>query len=91
MKRQTGIHKDDKHKIKVLLRHFILDLFKHSRQELSDDERDEDEDEDVKEEKDDEKEDVSDKEDKDKNGGSKSTRAERARKKKDDSQGEDYS
>ena len=54
---------------KVLLRHFVLDLFKHQRQELSDDERDEDE----EDEKDDEKEDaVSDKEgDKEKNGGSK--------------------
>ena len=83
MKRQTGIHKDDKHKIKVLLRHFVLDLFKHQRQDLSDDERDEDEEDD----KEDEKEDAaaSDKEDKDKNGGgSKATRAERARKKKDD-------
>ena len=46
VKRQTGIHKDDKHKIKVLLRHFILDLFKHTRQELSDDERDDDDEDD---------------------------------------------
>ena len=89
VKRQTGIHKDDKHKIKVLLRHFVLDLFKHQRQELSDDERDEDDDD----EKEDEKEDggggVSDKEGegKDKNG-SKATRAERARKKKSDDEGQ---
>jgi hypothetical protein len=33
-------------RLKVLLRHFLLDLFKHPRQDLSDDERDEDEDND---------------------------------------------
>ncbi len=77
VKRQTGIHKDDKHKIKVLLRHFVLDLFKHPRQELSDDERDDNDDEDEKEAG---GADDSDKEEKDKNGGSKATRSERARK-----------
>ena len=92
VKRQTGIHKDDKHKIKVLLRHFLLDLFKHQRQDLSDDERDED-DEDEKAAEEEKEDAVSDKEggdkDKEKNGGgSKATRAERARKKKDDSEGQ---
>ena len=39
VKRQTSIHKEDKHKIKVLLKHFLMDRFKHARQDLSDDER----------------------------------------------------
>jgi paired amphipathic helix protein Sin3a len=86
VKRQTSIHKDDKHKVKVMLRHFILDLFKHHRQELSDDERDDEEDEDKEDPADDNS---SDKEgDKDKNG-SKSTRSERARKKKEDKKEKD--
>lgn len=42
MKRQTAIHKEDKQRIKLLLKHFIPDLFFHPRQELSDDERDDD-------------------------------------------------
>ncbi|XP_043281981.1 paired amphipathic helix protein Sin3b isoform X2 [Venturia canescens] len=42
VKRQTVIHKEDKQRIKLLLKHFIPDLFFHPRQELSDDERDED-------------------------------------------------
>lgn len=42
VKRQTAIHKEDKQRIKLLLKHFIPDLFFHPRQELSDDERDED-------------------------------------------------
>ncbi|KAI4483596.1 hypothetical protein M0804_007856 [Polistes exclamans] len=42
VKRQTAIHKEDKQRIKLLLKHFIPDLFFHQRQELSDDERDED-------------------------------------------------
>lgn len=41
VKRQTGIHKEDKQKIKSLIRQFIPDLFYHPRQELSDDEREE--------------------------------------------------
>lgn len=41
VKRQAGIHKEDKQKIKLLIRHFIPDLFHHPRQELSDDEREE--------------------------------------------------
>lgn len=42
VKRQTAIHKDDKQRIKILLKHFIPDLFFHPRQELSDDEQDDD-------------------------------------------------
>merc|ERR1711981_1463274 len=44
VKRQTSIHKEDKQKIKLLLRHFLMDTFKHPRQELSEDEREEEED-----------------------------------------------
>merc|ERR1711981_1555372 len=73
VKRQTAIHKEDKHKIKVLLKHFLMDLFKHPRQDMSDDER-EDDDESEKEE--------NNPDDPDASNGSKSTRAERARKKK---------
>ncbi|GAB6032055.1 Paired amphipathic helix protein Sin3b [Chamberlinius hualienensis] len=43
VKRQTGIHKDDKRKIKHLIKQFIPDLFFHARQDLSDDEKDEEE------------------------------------------------
>ncbi|XP_062620426.1 paired amphipathic helix protein Sin3a-like isoform X2 [Saccostrea cucullata] len=42
MKRQAGIHKDDKHKIKLLLRQLIPDLFFMPRQEMSDDEEEDD-------------------------------------------------
>ncbi len=91
VKRQTSIHKDDKHKIKVLLRHFLLDLFKNPRQELSDDEKEDEEEE--------EKEDGGSsaaaggaaENESDTNGGSKATRSERARKKKDDSGGKEES
>lgn len=41
-KRLSGLQKEDKHKMKVVLRHFLPDLFQHPRQELSDDEREED-------------------------------------------------
>lgn len=41
-KRQTGITKEDKRRIKTLLRHTIPDLFHHPRQELSEDEREND-------------------------------------------------
>lgn len=41
VKRQTAIHKEDKQRIKALLKHFIPDMFFHPRQELSDDEQDE--------------------------------------------------
>merc|ERR1712088_633255 len=44
VKRQTSIHKEDKQKIKLLLRHFLMDTFKHPRQELSEDEREDEED-----------------------------------------------
>ena len=43
VKRQTSIHKEDKQKIKQLMKHFIPDLFSTPRGELSDDEFDEDE------------------------------------------------
>ena len=39
VKRQTTYHKDDKAKIKQLVRHFVPDLLFHPRQEMSDDER----------------------------------------------------
>ncbi|XP_052786837.1 paired amphipathic helix protein Sin3a-like isoform X2 [Mya arenaria] len=45
MKRQSSIHKEDKQKIKLLLKHFIPDLFYTPRQDLSDDEMDKDDDE----------------------------------------------
>ncbi|RWS25812.1 Paired amphipathic helix protein Sin3a-like protein, partial [Leptotrombidium deliense] len=38
VKRQTSIHKEDKQKIKQLLRHFVPDLFATPRSDLSDDE-----------------------------------------------------
>lgn len=41
VKRQTSIHKEDKQKIKQLMRHFIPDFFATPRGELSDDEFDE--------------------------------------------------
>ncbi len=76
VKRQTSIHKEDKHKIKVLLKHFLMDRFRHPRQDLSDDEREDDNDSG----KDDEE---GDSESGNGTGtsGSKSTRSERARKK----------
>lgn len=45
VKRQTSIHKEDKQKIKQLLRQFIPDMFATPRGELSDDEMEEDTDE----------------------------------------------
>ncbi|CAG5056294.1 unnamed protein product [Parnassius apollo] len=42
-RRQTGIQKAEKRRIKQLLRHFLPDLFSHPRQPLSDDERDDEE------------------------------------------------
>lgn len=44
VKRQTSIHKEDKQRIKMLLRQFLPDMFFHPRQELSEDERDDDDD-----------------------------------------------
>jgi paired amphipathic helix protein Sin3a len=40
VRRQTAIQKQEKQRVKQLLRHFIPDLFQHPRQALSDDERD---------------------------------------------------
>lgn len=40
VKRQTGIQKQEKTKIKHILRQFVPDLFFSPRQQLSDDERD---------------------------------------------------
>ena len=42
VKRQTGIQKEDKAKIKLLLRQTLPGMFYHPKQELSDDERDDD-------------------------------------------------
>lgn len=53
VKRQTGIPKEDKQKIKVLLRQTLPDIFYHSRMEMSDEE-DEEEDEEEEEEEDEE-------------------------------------
>ncbi|XP_068622089.1 paired amphipathic helix protein Sin3a isoform X2 [Battus philenor] len=42
-RRQTGIQKTEKRRIKQMLRHLLPDLFAHPRQQLSDDERDDEE------------------------------------------------
>lgn len=42
VKRQTGIQKQEKTRIKQILRHFVPDLFFWPRQQLSDDEREDD-------------------------------------------------
>lgn len=42
LKRQTGVQKGEKRRIKQILCHFIPDLFFHPRQQLSDDEREDD-------------------------------------------------
>lgn len=42
VKRQTGIQKQEKSRIKQLLKHYVADLFFHPRQTLSDDEYDDD-------------------------------------------------
>nr|CAD7400897.1 unnamed protein product [Timema poppensis] len=44
VKRQTSIHKEDKQRIKQLLRQFLPDMFFHPRQDLSEDEREDDDD-----------------------------------------------
>ncbi|KAB7507231.1 Paired amphipathic helix protein Sin3a [Armadillidium nasatum] len=51
VRRQTTIHKEDKAKIKQLVRQFIPDLFFHRRMDLSDDENVDDEMDDDSEEK----------------------------------------
>ena len=38
MKRQASLHKEDKHKIKQLLQHFLYDIFHMARGDLSEDE-----------------------------------------------------
>nr|CAI5849844.1 unnamed protein product [Callosobruchus analis] len=50
VKRQTGIQKGEKRRIKHLLRQFLPDLFFHPKQQLSDDEREEDDEKDECEE-----------------------------------------
>lgn len=46
VKRQTGIQKNEKQRIKHILRQFVPDLFFHPRQQLSDDEREDDDEKD---------------------------------------------
>ncbi|XP_040564343.1 paired amphipathic helix protein Sin3a isoform X2 [Lepeophtheirus salmonis] len=69
VKRQPSINKEDKQRIKTLLKYFLMDIFRQSRQELSDDEK-EDNDED-------ENENYNDSSDKDKDLSIKSTRSRR--------------
>ena len=45
VKRQTGIHKEDKQRIKQLVRQSLPDMFHHARQDMSDEEEEEDEEE----------------------------------------------
>merc|ERR1719225_1129886 len=53
-KRQTSIHKEDKQKIKALLKQSLPDIFFHPRQDMSDTESEKDEDESEKDESDNE-------------------------------------
>lgn len=75
VKRQTSISKEDKQKIKMTLKHFLMDAFKHPRQDLSDDEREDDDDNDEDSSKDEEGEDESE-------SGERTSRSERTRKKR---------
>jgi paired amphipathic helix protein Sin3a len=75
VKRQTSIPKDDKEKIKLMLKHFLMDMFKHPRQDLSDDEREDGEDDDDDSSKDEDGEDESE-------SGERNSRNERSQKKK---------
>merc|ERR1711936_607758 len=50
VKRQTSIHKEDKQKIKAMLKQNLPDIFFHPRQEMSDTESEKDEDESEKDE-----------------------------------------
>ena len=52
VKRQTGIHKEDKQKIKVLLKQNLPDMFFHTRQDMSDTESEKEEEDSEKEESD---------------------------------------
>merc|ERR1712156_1347026 len=54
VKRQTSIHKEDKQKIKALLKQSLPDIFFHPRQDMSDTESEKDEDESEKDESDNE-------------------------------------
>jgi paired amphipathic helix protein Sin3a len=45
VKRQTGIHKEDKQRIKQLVRQSLPDMFHYARQEMSDDEEEEEDEE----------------------------------------------
>ena len=54
VKRQTSIHKEDKQKIKAMLKQNLPDIFFHPRQEMSDTESEKDEDESEKDESDNE-------------------------------------
>ena len=56
VKRQTGIHKEEKQKIKTLLRQYIPDMFYHPRQEMSDEEDEEEDEEEEEEDEEEEKE-----------------------------------
>jgi len=56
VKRQTGIHKEDKQKIKVLLRQNLPDIFYHTKIDMSDEEDDDDEEEEEDEEDEEKKE-----------------------------------
>lgn len=67
-KRQTGITKEDKRRIKTLLRHTTPDIFRHPRQEMSEDERENDDDD-----EDDEMDERQSKKDKRRSGGNKLT------------------
>ena len=64
VKRQTSIHKEDKQKIKALLKQSLPDIFFHPRQEMSDTESEKDEDESEKDESDNEDSKKKNKEDK---------------------------
>ena len=52
VKRQTSIHKEDKQKIKVMLKQSLPDMFFHSRQDMSDTESEKEEDDSEKEDSD---------------------------------------
>merc|ERR1712130_428389 len=54
VKRQSSIHKEDKQKIKVLLKQSLPDMFFHARQEMSDTESDKESEESEKDESDNE-------------------------------------
>merc|ERR1712029_247438 len=54
VKRQSNIHKEDKQKIKALLKQSLPDIFFHPRQEMSDTESEKEEDESEKDESDNE-------------------------------------